>query len=231
MAEEKTVLVVDDEVRMRRIVRDYLQIKGYAVLEASDGVEALETLSRREVDLVLLDVMMPRMDGFETCRRIRRTSSVPVIMLTARSEEEDELQGFQLGVDEYIAKPFSLKVLLARIEAVLRRGQAQPETKQDGAPGLSVDTVGRVVRVDGKPVELTYTEYELLTYLMTNAGVALSRDRILDSVWRFDYEGDARTVDTHVKKLRSKLAPYGGYICTVRGIGYKFDPQAGGGAL
>ena len=147
---------------------------------------------------------------------------------TARSEEEDELQGFQLGVDEYIAKPFSLKVLLARIEAVLRRGQPQSETKQDSAPGLTVDTVGRVVRVDGRPVELTYTEYELLLYLMTNAGVALSRDRILDSVWRFDYEGDARTVDTHVKKLRNKLAPYGGYIFTVRGIGYKFDPKAGG---
>ena len=222
MAEEQTILVVDDEVRMRRVVRDYLQIKGYAVLQAGDGVEALELLSRRRVDLVLLDVMMPRMDGFETCRRIRQTSAVPVIMLTARSEEEDELQGFQLGVDEYIAKPFSLKVLLARIEAVLRRGQPQPEEKRDSAPGLTVDTVGR------KPVELTYTEYELLLYLMTNAGVALSRDRILDSVWRFDYEGDARTVDTHVKKLRSKLAPYGGYICTVRGIGYKFDPKAGG---
>ncbi len=228
MAEEKTILVADDEVRMRRVVRDYLQIKGYAVLEAGDGIEALEILSRRDVDLVLLDVMMPRMDGFETCRHIRQTSAVPVIMLTARSEEEDELQGFQLGVDEYIAKPFSLKVLLARIEAVLRRGQPQSETKQDSAPGLTVDTVGRVVRVDGRPVELTYTEYELLLYLMTNAGVALSRDRILDSVWRFDYEGDARTVDTHVKKLRNKLAPYGGYICTVRGIGYKFDPKAGG---
>ncbi len=228
MAEEKTILVADDEVRMRRVVRDYLQIKGYAVLEAGDGIEALEILSRRDVDLVLLDVMMPRMDGFETCRHIRQTSSVPVIMLTARSEEEDELQGFQLGVDEYIAKPFSLKVLLARIEAVLRRGQPQAETKQDSAPGLTVDTVGRVVRVDGKPVELTYTEYELLLYLMTNAGVALSRDRILDSVWRFDYEGDARTVDTHVKKLRNKLTPYGDYICTVRGIGYKFDPKAGG---
>lgn len=228
MAEEKTILVVDDEVRMRRVVRDYLQIKGYTVLEAGDGIEALEILSRRDADLVLLDVMMPRMDGFETCRRIRQTSAVPVIMLTARSEEEDELQGFQLGVDEYIAKPFSLKVLLARIEAVLRRGQPQPETKQDSVPGLTVDTVGRVVRVDGRPVELTYTEYELLLYLMTNVGVALSRDRILDSVWRFDYEGDARTVDTHVKKLRSKLTPYGGYICTVRGIGYKFDPKAGG---
>ena len=223
MAEEQTVLVVDDEVRMRRIVRDYLQIKGYVVLEAVDGVEALELLSRRDVDLVLLDVMMPRMDGFETCRRIRQTSAVPVIMLTARSEEEDELQGFQLGVDEYIAKPFSLKVLLARIEAVLRRGQPQPETKQDSAPGLTVDTVGRVVRVEGKPVELTYTEYELLLYLMTNAGVALSRDRILDSVWRFDYEGDARTVDTHVKKLRSKLGDKGEYIKTIWGMGYKFE--------
>ena len=227
MANEK-ILVVDDDANICELLRLYLTKEGYQVTTAGDGEEGLEKFNQIKPDMVLLDVMMPRMDGFETCRRIRQTSAVPVIMLTARSEEEDELQGFQLGVDEYIAKPFSLKVLLARIEAVLRRGQPQPETKQDSAPGLTVDTVGRVVRVEGKPVELTYTEYELLLYLMTNAGVALSRDRILDSVWRFDYEGDARTVDTHVKKLRSKLAPYGGYICTVRGIGYKFDPQAGG---
>lgn len=234
MAEEKTVLIVDDELRMRRVVSDYLHIKGYEILEAGDGVEALEILGRRPVDLVLLDVMMPRMNGFEVLRRLRaggaaQNTRVPVIILTARAEEEDELEGFRLGVDEYIAKPFSLKVLLARIEAVLRRGQLQPDSRTDGAPGLEVDTAGRVVRVDGRPVELTYTEYELLLYLMTNAGVALSRDRILDSVWRFDYDGDARTVDTHIKKLRNKLTPYGAYICTVRGIGYRFDPTAGGG--
>ena len=208
-----TILIVDDEMRMRRIVCDYLSIKGYRVLEAADGLQALAMLERESVDLVLLDVMMPHLDGWETCRRIRQQSDLPVIMLTARSQEEDELNGFRLGVDEYITKPFSLKVLLARIEAVLRRGSRAPAADATAvAEGLQVDTAGRVVRVDGQEIPLTYTEYELLTYLMSNAGIALSRDRILDNVWRFDYDGDARTVDTHVKKLRNKLGEKGDCI-------------------
>lgn len=223
-SEARTVLIADDEERMRRVVCDYLKIKGYTVLEAANGLEVLAILDRRPVDLVLLDVMMPHMDGWETCRRIRQRSNVPILMLTARGEEEDQLTGFSLGADEYIAKPFSLKILLARIEAVLRRGHAEETVRTPGAEGLTVDTAGRVVRVDGKPAELTYTEYELLLYLMNNAGLALSRDRILENVWRFDYEGDARTVDTHIKKLRAKLGRRGYYISTIRGIGYKFDP-------
>ena len=221
------ILIVDDEERMRRIITDYLRIKGYDTAEASDGVEAMEKFEQRIPDLVLLDVMMPRMDGWETCRAIHARSRVPIIMLTARGQEEDELQGFSLGADEYITKPFSLKILLARIEAVLRRtggGTAEPSfvSGQD-APGLIVDREGREVRVDGTPVELTYTEYELLVYLLDNPGIALSRDKILDAVWRYDYYGDARTVDTHNKKLRSKLGPRGEYIRTIRGVGYKFE--------
>lgn len=228
MEERKTVLIADDELRMRRVISDYLQIKGYAVLEAADGAQALAVLEKEAVDVLLLDVMMPNVDGWEVCRRVRQRSSVPIIMLTARGEEEDELQGFSLGADEYIAKPFSLKILLARIEAVLRRGQSPSQSGKMTVSGVEVDTVGRVVSVEGVPIELTYTEYELLLYLMNNAGIALSRDRILDSVWRYDYDGDARTVDTHIKKLRNKLGAQGGYIHTIRGIGYKFDPTAGG---
>ena len=220
-----TILIADDEMRMRRVVCDYLTIKGYTVLEAADGLQALAILREKPVDLLLLDVMMPHMDGWTVCRRIRRDSSLPIIMLTARAEEEDELQGFTLGADEYIAKPFSLKILLARIEAVLRRHSRQASIAPAETGGLTVDTAGRVVQVDGAVVELTYTEYELLVYLMNNVGIALSRDQILDSVWRFDYDGDARTVDTHVKKLRSKLGDKGAYIRTVRGIGYKYEPK------
>lgn len=227
MAEQpkKTIWIVDDEIRMRRVIADYLHIKGYETREAGDGVEALELFANGEPDLVLLDVMMPRMDGWETCRRIRARSRVPILMLTARSEEEDELLGFELGVDEYITKPFSLKILLARIEAVFRRGDRQNAvTPQPVLPqGLTVDSAGREVRVNGEPVELTYTEFELLSYLMANAGLALSRDKILNNVWRYDYYGDARTVDTHIKKLRSKLGEQGDCIKTIRGIGYKFE--------
>ena len=212
---QKRILIVDDEVRMRRVIADYLHIKGYETVEAADGVEALGMFY-----LVLLDVMMPRMDGWEVCRRLRAQSQVPIIMLTARGQEEDELQGFSLGADEYIAKPFSLKILYARIEAVFRRGSEAPAAGVKESGGLTVDLAGRV---NGAPVELTYTEFELLTYLMNNAGVALSRDKILDSVWRYDYYGDARTVDTHIKKLRSKLGEAGDCIKTIRGIGYKFE--------
>lgn len=217
------VLIVDDEIRMRRIIADYLHIKGYETAEAVDGVEAVEKFQSESPDLILLDVMMPRMDGWEACRRIRAISGVPIIMLTAKGEEEDELQGFSLGVDEYIAKPFSLKILLARIEAVLRRGIPSAPAQPASPDGLYVDLAGREVMTDGQPVELTYTEFELLTYLMNNSGVALSRDKILDNVWRYDYYGDARTVDTHVKKLRSKLGVYGDRIKTIRGIGYKYE--------
>lgn len=222
----KTVLIADDEIRMRRVIADYLAAKGYKTVEAANGSEAVLMCQRMQIDLVLLDVMMPQMDGFEACRIIREHSAVPIIMLTARGEENDELQGFSLGADEYIAKPFSLRILAARIEAVLRRGEApSPEGAIRAADDLRVDTVAREVTVAGAPIELTYTEFELLVFLMQNAGIALSRDRILDSVWRYDYYGDARTVDTHIKKLRQKLGDCGNYIKTIRGIGYKFDTE------
>lgn len=222
----KTVLIADDEIRMRRVIADYLAAKGYKTMEAANGSEAVLVCRRMPIDLVLLDVMMPQMDGFEACRIIREHSAVPIIMLTARGEENDELQGFSLGADEYIAKPFSLRILAARIEAVLRRGEApSPEGAIRAADDLRVDTVAREVTVAGAPIELTYTEFELLVFLMQNAGIALSRDRILDSVWRYDYYGDARTVDTHIKKLRQKLGDCGNYIKTIRGIGYKFDTE------
>ncbi len=216
------ILIVDDELRMRRVIADYLHIKNYRTAEAADGVEALEQFRALHPDIVLLDVMMPRMNGWDVCRAIRKTHNTPIIMLTARSEEEDELQGFELGADEYIAKPFSLKILSARIEAILRRNNGQSETKTSSAP-LHIDRLSREVTVDGASVQLTYTEFELLEYLMTNKGLALSRDRILDNVWKYDYDGDARTVDTHIKKLRSKLGAAGETIKTIRGIGYKFE--------
>ncbi|MBP3434804.1 MAG: response regulator transcription factor [Clostridia bacterium] len=221
--DKPTILIVDDEERMRRVIADYLHIKNYHTVEAADGVEAMEQFRTVRPALVLLDVMMPRMNGWEVCRAIRRTDTVtPIILLTARSEETDELQGFELGADEYIAMPFSLKILLARIEAVLRRNSGQTDVGVT-ASLLQVDRLAREVTVGGASVPLTYTEFELLEYLMTNKGLALSRDRILDNVWRYDYDGDARTVDTHIKKLRSKLGEAGEMIKTIRGIGYKFE--------
>ena len=220
--ERYTVLIVDDEMRMRRVIADYLRIKDYRILEAEDGEQALDVFYREQPDLVLLDVMMPRMDGFEVCRRIRLTHQTPILMLTAKGEEEDELQGFGLGADEYITKPFSLKILSARIEAVLRRQSGQA-VSASAPERLQVDVLAREVTVDGKQIELTYTEFELLSYLITNKGIALSRDKILDNVWQYDYYGDARTVDTHIKKLRSKLGEAGEAIKTIRGIGYKFE--------
>ncbi len=217
-----TILIVDDEMRMRRVIADYLRIKNYRTVEAADGIEALDVFHKEHPDLVLLDVMIPRMNGWDVCAELRRISEVPIIMLTAKSEEDDELQGFELGADEYIAKPFSLKILSARIEAVLRRKQAA-STVPVSSCGLRVDSLSREAYVDETRVELTYTEFELLSYLVTNKGIALSRDKILDNVWQYDYYGDARTVDTHIKKLRSKLGEAGEMIKTIRGIGYKFE--------
>ena len=221
MEKPYTVLIVDDEMRMRRVIADYLKIKNYRTVEAADGEEALAVFQAEHPDLVLLDVMMPRKNGWEVCKEIRKTHQTPIIMLTARGEEEDELKGFALGADEYIAKPFSLKILAARIEAIQRRHSGADHAA--GTAGLNVDKLAREVKVDGVSVPLTFTEFELLDYLMTNRGLALSRDRILNSVWKYDYDGDARTVDTHVKKLRSKLGKAGECIKTVRGIGYKFE--------
>ncbi|MEY8335037.1 response regulator transcription factor [Lachnospiraceae bacterium 47-T17] len=218
------ILVVDDESRMRKLVRDFLVKKGYEVLEAGDGEEALDLFyGDRDIALVILDVMMPKINGFDVCREIREHSKVPVIMLTAKGGENDELTGFELGVDEYIAKPFSPKILVARVEAILRRtNQAQEESRLI-AGGIVLDQAAHIVTIDGEPVELSFKEFELLAYFMENQGIALSREKILNSVWNYDYFGDARTIDTHVKKLRSKMGAQGACIKTIWGMGYKFE--------
>lgn len=217
------ILVVDDEARMRKLVKDFLSIKGYQVLEAGDGEEAVDLFfQQKDIALILLDVMMPKMDGWEVVKTIRKYSQVPIIMLTARGEERDELQGFNLGVDEYISKPFSPKILVARVEAILRRtNAASADVTEVG--GIVVDKVAHQVTIDGKPVDLSYKEFELLSYFIDNQGIALSREKILNNVWNYDYFGDARTIDTHVKKLRSKLGDKGEYIKTIWGMGYKFE--------
>jgi DNA-binding response regulator srrA len=217
------ILVVDDEARMRKLVKDFLSVKGYKVIEAADGEEAIDIfMEQKDIKLVLLDVMMPKMDGFETLKLIRQYSKIPVIMLTARSEERDELQGFNLGVDEYITKPFSPKILVARVEAILRRsGHDREENLCAG--GIVIDKSAHQVSIDDVPVELSYKEFELLTYFLENKGIALSREKILNNVWNYDYFGDARTIDTHVKKLRAKMGSKGEYIKTIWGMGYKFD--------
>lgn len=221
--EDIKILVVDDEARMRKLVKDFLSIKGYIVLEAQDGEEALKVFdANKDVKLILLDVMMPKMDGFEFLEAIRQYSKVPVMMLTARSEERDELEGYKLGVDEYITKPFSPKILVARVEAVLRRTVGEAEDRLI-AGAIEIDKVARSVYIDKKPVDLSFKEYELLTYFIENKGIALSREKILSSVWNYDYFGDARTIDTHVKKLRAKMGERGDYIKTVWGMGYKFE--------
>ena len=221
--EDIKILVVDDEARMRKLVKDFLSIKGYIVLEAQDGEEALKVFDAdKDVKLILLDVMMPKMDGFEVLEAIRQYSKVPVMMLTARSEERDELEGYKLGVDEYITKPFSPKILVARVEAVLRRTVGEAEDRLI-AGAIEIDKVARSVYIDKKPVDLSFKEYELLTYFIENKGIALSREKILSSVWNYDYFGDARTIDTHVKKLRAKMGERGDYIKTVWGMGYKFE--------
>ena len=220
---ELKILVVDDEERMRKILRDFLVAKDYIVLEAADGQEALEIMyTDNKIDLVILDVMMPKMDGWQCCKEIRKFSKVPVIMLTAKSDETDELLGFDLGVDEYITKPFSPKVLVARIDALLRRSNKLNDVDILKAGKIEVNKTSHVVTVDKEEVDLSYKEFELLCYFMENKGIALSREKILNSVWNYDYFGDARTIDTHVKKIRSKLGECGGYIKTIWGMGYKF---------
>lgn len=219
------ILVVDDESRMRKLVSDFLTKKNYTVIEASDGEMAVDLFfEQKDINLIILDVMMPKMDGWQVCREIRQYSKVPIIMLTAKSDEKDELLGFELGVDEYISKPFSPKILVARVDAVLRRVNASEE-ENITIGGIVVDKSAHQVKIDGVPVDLSFKEFELLTYFISNKGVALSRERILNNVWNYDYFGDARTIDTHVKKLRSKLGEKGNYIKTIWGMGYKFEVE------
>lgn len=222
--EQLKILVVDDEARMRKLVKDFLMRKQYQVVEASNGEEAIDIFfSQQDIALIILDVMMPKMDGWEVCREIRKLSKVPVIMLTAKGEESDELLGFELGVDEYVTKPFSPRVLVARVDAILRRTGNLDGNRIETAGALEINQAAHVVTVKGTPVELSFKEFELLSYFVKNKGIALSRENILNNVWNYDYFGDARTIDTHVKKLRSKLGECGKYIVTIWGMGYKFE--------
>ena len=218
------ILVVDDESRMRKLVNDFLTKSGFCVIEASNGEEALDIFYKtKDIALLILDVMMPKLDGWQVCREIRMTSQVPIIMLTARGEEQDELLGFKLGVDEYISKPFSPKILVARVEAILRRTNSEEKTEALSYGGIVLDKTAHEVRVDGETVDLSFKEFELLEYFLQNKEIALSREKILNSVWNYDYFGDARTIDTHVKKLRSKLGSKGDLIKTIWGMGYKLE--------
>lgn len=218
------ILVVDDESRMRKLVKDFLTKSNYEVLEAGDGSEALDIFyETKDISLIILDVMMPKLDGWQVCREIRETSKVPIIMLTAKADERDELQGFQLGVDEYISKPFSPKILVARVEAILRRTNALTGEEILEVGGISLNKAAHLVTIDGKNIDLSYKEFELLAYFMENRGIALSREKILNNVWNYDYFGDARTIDTHVKKLRSKMGEKGELIKTIWGMGYKLS--------
>ena len=222
--EQIKILVVDDESRMRKLVRDFLERAGFQVLEAGDGMEALDLFYEDQgISLIILDVMMPKMDGWEVCREIRKESKVPIIMLTARGEERDELNGFERGVDEYISKPFSPKILVARVNALLRRTSGLSMDQTIAAGGIEIDKAAHIVKIDGNMIDLSFKEFELLTYFIENQGIALSREKILNNVWNYDYFGDARTIDTHVKKLRNKLGDKGEYIRTIWGMGYKFE--------
>lgn len=224
LMEQIKILVVDDETRIRKLVGDFLKKSGYQVIEASDGSEALDIFyGQQDIALVILDVMMPKVDGWQVCRELRTYSKVPIIMLTAKSEERDELMGFELGVDEYITKPFSPKILVARVEAILRRTMQNETIEMIELGGIVVDRTAHSVTIDGETIELSYKEFELLVFFMENQGIALSREKILNSVWNYDYYGDARTIDTHVKKLRSKLNGKGDYIKTIWGLGYKME--------
>ena len=224
--EDATILIVDDETRMRQLIKDFLNKKNYKTIEAKDGEEALDVFEQYQdkIDLIILDIMMPKVDGWTVLREIRRKSKVPVIMLTARGEEQDELFGFELGVDEYISKPFSPKILVARIEAILKRVNGEKK-KIRNYNGIEINEEGRTVSVDGKQIELSLREYELLKYLLDNENVALSREKILNNVWNYDYYGDSRTIDSHIKKIRHKLGKKGKYIETIRGVGYKFEAR------
>ena len=221
---DKMILIVDDESRIRKLIKDFIEQEEYSVLEAADGEEAVEQFesNMNKVNLVILDVMMPKQDGWSALRQIRQISNVPVIMLTARAEEQDELFGYELGVDEYVSKPFSPKILIAKIKAILQRTSPK-EIEKKNYDGIEIDTEGRNITVDGKQIELSLREYELLKYLLDNENVALSRDKILNNVWNYDYYGDSRTIDSHIKKIRHKLGKKGKYIKTMRGVGYKFE--------
>lgn len=222
--ERLKILVVDDESRMRKLVRDFLTKSNYEVIEAEDGAQAVDIFfEQNDIALIILDVMMPKMDGWQVCKEIREYSQVPIIMLTAKSDERDELQGFELGVDEYISKPFSPKILVARVEAILRRTSQASADEVIEAGGIVINKAAHSVAVDGQSIDLSYKEFELLTYFIENKGIALSREKILNSVWNYDYFGDARTIDTHVKKLRSKMGEKGELIKTIWGMGYKFE--------
>ena len=224
--EKLKILVVDDESRMRKLIKDFLEREGYQILEAADGLQALDIFyDQKDISLVILDVMMPRLDGWGVCKEIRRISQVPIMMLTARSEEKDELKGFELGVDEYVTKPFSPKILVARVTAILKRTKLTIPQEVLSVGGIEVDKAAHIVNVDGKEVELSVKEFELLLYFLENQKIALTREKILNGVWNYDYFGDARTIDTHVKKLRSKLGDKGNYIKTIWGMGYKFEVE------
>ena len=224
--EKIKILIVDDESRMRKLIRDFLEREGYQILEAADGVEAMDQFySEKEISLILLDVLMPRMDGWQVLREVREHSKVPIMMLTARTEEQNELKGFELGVDEYVAKPFSPKILVARVGALLKRARNATEEASVNAGGIVMDKAAHIVTIDGTPVDLSVKEFELLAYFLENQKMALSREKILNHVWNYDYFGDARTIDTHVKKLRSKMGEKGNYIKTIWGMGYKFEVE------
>ena len=224
--EKLKILVVDDESRMRKLVKDFLEREGHIIIEAADGMEAMDIFyENKDIALIILDVMMPRMDGWQVCREVRALSQVPIIMLTARGEERDELQGFELGVDEYISKPFSPKILVARVNAILKRGRAAASEDLIDAGVIVIDKAAHLVKIDDVPIDLSVKEFELLTYFVENQKMALSREKILNNVWDYDYFGDARTIDTHMKKLRSKLGEKGNYIKTIWGMGYKFEVE------
>lgn len=221
------ILVVDDESRMRKLIRDFLEREGYQILEAADGVEAMDLFyADKNIDLIILDVMMPRMDGWQVCKEVREYSKVPIMMLTARAEEQNELKGFELGVDEYVTKPFSPKILVARVGALLKRVKNMAEEGSIDAGGIIINKAAHMVTIGGETIDLSVKEFELLTYFVENQRIALSREKILNNVWNYDYFGDARTIDTHVKKLRSKLGEKGNYIKTIWGMGYKFEVEA-----
>ena len=218
------ILVVDDEARMRKLVKDFLVRQDYEVLEAGDGEEALKVFyENKDIAVIILDIMMPKMNGWDVCKEIRDSSKVPIIMLTAKGDESDELMGFNLGVDEYVTKPFSPKILVARVGAIIRRTSQNDTDEVYEMDGIKLDKNAHLLEIDGEVINLSFKEFELLSYFMENAGIALSRDKILDNVWNYDYYGEARTIDTHVKKLRNKMGKKGELIKTIWGMGYKFD--------